>query len=200
MSAENILPSKQEIAKNANFTTIEDQPESYNEVWNKPAKKKPGFGMPLDGGHKINLPKICPACNKSFTAYVRAQKYCSKDCAKIFTSARNQNNRAKLNLSSRLNLSGGSVGKINENIVAIDLLKRGFAVYMAYEDTHPFDLLIYKDGIYKRVEVKTGIVLPSGFISVSGSGKLKKQIALNKHDILAVVCNLQDITYTPSFD
>jgi predicted nucleic acid-binding Zn ribbon protein len=142
--------------------------------------------------HKTQ-PKTCIICKKSFQAQNGRALTCSIECGKIHSSKRNIQARKMLNLGSKLGLKGGIIGKINENIVAIDLLKQGYGVYIAYEDTHPFDILAYKEGIYKRIEVKTGNYLPSGLKIVSGKHKLKEE----NYDILAIVTNLNEIEYRP---
>ena len=141
----------------------------------------------------------CLCCGKQFEYHQsnpnkRKTKYCSNECS-IKSNQQNQSKkRKKLNLARKLGLSGGVTGKINENIVAIDLLKKGFSVYLAYEDTHPLDLLAIKDNQILKIEVKTGIVLPSGLITYA-----MKKSQNKKHDILAVVTNLNDIKYNPPF-
>jgi len=141
-------------------------------------------------------PKKCIICGTSFQPHTKKSLCCSLECSKAHNIKRQSKKRQELNLGARLKLQGGVIGKINENIVAIDLLKRGFSVYIAYEDTHPFDLLALKNGKYTRVEVKTGIILPSGLRTASGKYKTKPE----NHDVLAVVYNLADIIYTPDIE
>lgn len=143
---------------------------------------------------------ICKNCQKVFYAHPSnpngsRTKYCSPECSQKAAIRRASENRAKDNLGSRLGLSGGKIGKINEQIVAIDLIKRGWNVYTAFEDTHPFDILAMNNGTMKRIEVKTAHILPSGTRVVVDPKK--KLFRVNQFDILASVDNLQNIVYKP---
>jgi len=84
------------------------------------------------------------------------------------------------------------IGEINEMVVCIDLIKRGYQVYRAFEPTHSFDILVIKDGKMLKIEVKTETVLPSG------SRCITKDIDPAKFDVLARVANLSEITYEPN--
>lgn len=80
--------------------------------------------------------------------------------------------------------NGGNTGKINEGLVAIDLIKHGYDIYSPYSPTHPFDILAIKNGVGYRVEVKTG--------NVNKEGKLlpyTSKLNINNFDILAVLYN-----------
>lgn len=139
-----------------------------------------------------NLNKICDFCGREYEAKTNNQKYCNKSCGIKSKSIKDGRKRSQLNLSSRLGLKSGVTGKINEMLVAIDLVKRGWCVYAAFEDTHPFYFLIMKDNKMFKVEVKTGRILNNGKISY-----VVKPSQKNKHDIVAVVTNLIDIKYIP---
>lgn len=141
--------------------------------------------------------KKCVFCGEQYQEHSNGSagarsKYCSWECSKKASSKRNVEKRRKINLGSRLGLSGGKIGKISEYVVAVDLIKKGWDVYTAFEDTHIFDILAIKDGKQIRVEVKTGILLPSG----RKIHKTKKG-QVGHHDILAVVTNLSEIDYHP---
>jgi len=99
-----------------------------------------------------------------------------------------------LNIGARLGLSGGKIGKTNQYIVAIDLLKKGWEVYTAFEDTHPFDLLCIRGYDLKKVEVKSATILPGGKrIIADPKGKVKS----GKYEIVASVDNFKNIVYQP---
>lgn len=147
----------------------------------------------------IYTPKhiVCKQCENEFIrdrskSTTNRQKYCSKECSLKAHSKKVIAQRRELNLGAKLNLSGGKIGKINEFIVAIDLLKRGYEVYSAFEDTHPFDILALKDDKLLKIEVKTANILPSG-LKIYAMKKNQEE----KHDILALVDNLQNIEYRP---
>ena len=123
--------------------------------------------------------------------------YCSEECSKKGNSIRQIEKRKNCNLQARLGLKPGAIGEINEKIVSIDLIKRGFKVYTAFEPTHPFDILAMKGERIIKVEVKTETVLPSGLGRVS----MKKTQGHGKtFDVLAKVRNLSDITYEPEIE
>lgn len=120
--------------------------------------------------------------------------YCSEDCAKRGNQRKQTEKRRQCNLQARLGLKGGTIGAINESVVAVDLVKRGWHVYTAFEPTHSFDILAVKSSRYVRVEVKTETVLPSGATSMA---QKKTQRPGESYDVLAKVQNLSDITYDP---
>lgn len=139
---------------------------------------------------------FCKICEKPIPRHRDAndrRSYCSEVCSKRAHQTRQLERRRNCNLQARLGLPGGSVGKINEMIVAVDLTKRGYDVYTPFSPTAPFDLLaVRSDGVTYKVEVKTETVLPSGTRLVA-----MKKGQKGKHDILAKVANLSEITYSP---
>ncbi len=144
--------------------------------------------------------KACEFCKKQFTTHPSSPnggrtRYCSSECSQKASVRRNTENRRNLNLGAKLGLSGGKIGKIAEFVTAIDLIKRDWNVYTAFEDTHPFDILAIKGERMLKIEVKTGTILPSGKVHYS-----MKKNQEQKHDILAVVTNLQDIKYEPEIE
>lgn len=146
---------------------------------------------------------VCKNCKNIFYAHPSnpngsRTKYCSQECSQKASIGRNTENRKKYNLGARLELSGGKIGKINEMIVAIDLIKKGWNVYTAFEDTHPFDILALKNGAQKRIEVKSATILPSGTRIVCDPKK--KLEDKSKYDTLASVDNLQNIIYEPAIE
>ena len=118
--------------------------------------------------------------------------YCSEECSKEGHQRDQLGRRRECNLQARLGLRGGTIGAINEQVVAIDLIKRGYEVYHAFDPTHPFDLLAIRGDLTLKIEVKTETVLPSGLRFLN-----MKKGQIGKHDILARVANLSEITYVP---
>lgn len=129
----------------------------------------------------------CKNCGKEISdkhANGRLKEFCSREC---YTKNKAKT-RKEINLSRRLGLSSGETGQINEMLVTIDLIKRGYKVFLPFDTTSAFDLLIYKDSLYKRVQVKTG--------SFNYNGKKLPIVLKNSEfDILAVVYQLNDIDY-----
>lgn len=143
--------------------------------------------------------KTCEWCKNEFYTHPsnpnsKRTKYCSPKCSQKASIRRNTENRKQLNLGRRLGLSGGKIGKINETVVAIDLLKKGWDVYTAFEDTHPFDILAIRENKVLKIEVKTANILPSGLRMITDP---KKKLDKNNHDVLASVDNLRNIVYEP---
>lgn len=138
----------------------------------------------------------CDYCRQKFEpfrTYSKRHIYCGKECSKKAHQQKQVQRRRQCNLQARLGLSGGAIGQINEAVVAIDLVKRGWQVYTAFEPTHPFDILAIKNGVQLKIEVKTETVLPSGHKYVA-----MKKNQHEKHDILAKVQSLgEQISYVP---
>lgn len=145
---------------------------------------------------KVTLqPKKCVVCNRLFQPHTKRSLCCSLQCSKDRAVKRNTANRRELNAGARLGLSAGKIGKINQYIVAIDLLKKGWEVYSAFEDTHPFDLLCIRGYDLRKVEVKSATILPGGKrIIADPKGKVKS----GKYEIVASVDNFTNIVYSPT--
>ena len=76
-----------------------------------------------------------------------------------------------------------TVGAAFELVVAADLMMRGFAVFRAMSPACSCDLAVMLGDTMRRVEVKTGHVMPSGELT---HGPLRKRIG-EQFDILAIV-------------
>ncbi len=94
--------------------------------------------------------------------------YCSSVC-------RREDRLSKTKCFSRHGLSSGEICELTEGLVSIDMMRAGWKVYKPFDRTHPFDLLVFKDGEYKRVQVKA--------LGKNGKPVLQN----NEHDILALV-------------
>mgnify|MGYP001583111747 CR=1 FL=1 len=100
---------------------------------------------------------------------------------------------AKVKLRKGLNplISTGTLGAIQELIVAEDLLSSGYAVFRAVSPACSCDLVRLKDGKLERVEVTTG--------QITSLGKRTFPIHNPKdYDIIAVVWPDRLISYFPS--
>lgn len=126
--------------------------------------------------------KQCVECRGTFRPARELQIYCSKICARETDGSR----RFK-----RLNLSTATVGALGELEVCVDLLKRGYAVFRAVSPSCPFDLVIFKNGDYFKVEVTTGHIGRNGKIAHAKKDK-------DRFDILAI-CTERGIHYQPGF-
>lgn len=76
----------------------------------------------------------------------------------------------------------GATGAASEMVVGADLLMAGYEVYRAMSPSSPCDLLIMKDGVTRRVEVRTGRRNPTtGSVFCPTSQK-----DVGRYDVLAI--------------
>lgn len=93
--------------------------------------------------------KKCENCQEVISTdrpFYNNRKFCSKRCSRIKYGY----------LGNRLNLETGTLGAMSELIAAADLIARGYEVYRALSPSSKSDLVVIKDGVIKRVEVRTG--------------------------------------------
>jgi len=88
--------------------------------------------------------RICKNCGVAFEPNTTNQIYCNKSCKKYFTYTDVCSN------------SRGNTGQVAEYLVASDLMLKKWYVYKCLGVNSPFDLYAYRDGVEKRIEVKTG--------------------------------------------
>ena len=125
----------------------------------------------------------CKNCGAIFKPNNASQIYCKKDCKKYFTYTDVCSN------------STGNTGQVSEHLVAVDLMLKKWYVYKCLGVNSPFDLYAYRDGVHKRIEVKTGRIN-----NVTGKLCYPKPRA-EDFNVLAV-CNLSSreiIYYNKSF-
>ena len=135
----------------------------------------------------LKLLNKCLSCGNEIegkNANGSVKKYCSRQCYHNLKKLE----RKETNLSRRLGLKSGETGQINEMLVTINLIKRGYKVFVPFDTTCSFDLLAYKEGNYKKVQVKTGTYNYN-------NSKLPVVLKNSDYDILAVVYQLSDIDY-----
>jgi len=130
--------------------------------------------------------KTCEECEKDLEG-IRPRnprrKFCSPKCARIsYIKMYAGNNPIK-------GISAGTVGAVNELVVSIDLLRKGFAVFRAISPCCPVDLAVLIDGKLIKIEVTTGYVTPKG--------KLVFPRHHGGHDVMAVVVGESEIHYLP---
>lgn len=89
-------------------------------------------------------------------------------------------------------MPNGTVGAVSELIVSVDLMRKGYHVFRALSAHCPCDLIAMDAGRVIRIEVRTGIVNPTGSISYPRSG-------LSKHayDVMAIVIRGVEVQYIP---
>lgn len=128
---------------------------------------------------------VCIQCGLPYTPYVRMgicrQKYCSKKCSA-------EANR--FDCSSGLGLSTGTVGAIAELEISTDLLKKGYEVFRALSPSCSCDILILKNGVSRKIEVRSG--------SRTKTGKLIHPNKNFRADMWAIfVHRTKEIIYIP---
>jgi hypothetical protein len=84
----------------------------------------------------------------------------------------------------------------------LDLYEQGFTLLNPVTEHAPFDLVAYKDGVFKRIQVKYKSVDKSGGITVhfrscwaDKNGTHMKQINKNEIDLFCVYCPDTDNCY-----
>lgn len=133
--------------------------------------------------HPYKINKICDICKNFYEAIRNNQKYC-KECG-----LKKQSYRTKFNENLNANITTGTIGTIAELEVCCDLLKKGYEVFRAVSSSCSCDLAILKNGVLKRIEVKTGYRTRINSLYYPKS---------NKTDIMAIVIHKeQKIIYEP---
>jgi PD-(D/E)XK endonuclease len=88
--------------------------------------------------------------------------------------------------------STSTTGAISELIVAADLLRRGYEVFRAVSPGCSCDLAVLRDGVLKRIEVRTGS-RHTGALTFSS-----KAHEAHRYDVMAVcVPETGEIVYSP---
>jgi len=136
--------------------------------------------------HKQRVEKKCPVCGYIFLGKQK-QIYCSIKCRTDKILKDNQ-----VGPEFRI-LTNGTKGALNEFIVIVDLLKKGYEVFRAVSQDSSCDLAILKDKKLLRVEVTSAWTSAGGKIIRS-----KKKITSGKNDILATIYHGDKIDYFPN--
>ena len=100
--------------------------------------------------HRKRYPKdkACKKCEKVFSPGAFNQKFCSSPCRNGFYDG--------LKGRGIETICPTTVGAVAELTVAIDLLRAGWAVFRALSPACFCDLVAIKDGITRKIEVRTG--------------------------------------------
>lgn len=102
--------------------------------------------------------KVCVVCAKDYKTNQPNRKFCSEDC-------NNQNLIIKWGRSSDKSIASATVGAISEMMVGAYFMKKGYATFRALSPACLCDLIVFKDGVFKRIEVRTGYKALNGKIS-----------------------------------
>lgn len=84
----------------------------------------------------------------------------------------------------------------------VDLYEKGYMILVPYTEHSPFDLVIYKDGIFKRVQVKYRELNEKGILEIrfrssysTANGVAIKSVDKEEIDIYCVYCPQTDLCY-----
>ena len=130
-------------------------------------------------------PRICRECRREFKGQYN-QALCSKRCRDTFR------NREKFAPDS-IQLPTASVGAISELRVAADLLAKGYEVFRAVSAACSCDLVVMKNGITLRIEVRSSFRIPT-------TGKIsrpKSSRDAGRQDVFAFCLSDGEIVYEP---
>jgi len=126
--------------------------------------------------------KVCKQCGIPFEG-VCNQLYHSQGCARL----------ARYGRTPRLypELSTGKIGAISELRVCADLLAKGYDIFRAVSPSCPCDLVAFKQGTLKRIEVRTATKTQDGELNFPLAEKDR-----GRFDHLAAVLK-DEIIYVP---
>ncbi|MCI0763617.1 group I intron-associated PD-(D/E)XK endonuclease [Bacillus sp. TL12] len=84
----------------------------------------------------------------------------------------------------------------------VDLYEKGYMILVPYTEHSPFDLVIYKDGVFKRVQVKYRELNEKGILEIrfrssysTSNGVAIKSVDKEEIDIYCVYCPQTDLCY-----
>ncbi len=93
---------------------------------------------------------ICIGCGSEFKNNYKHDRYCSNECrTKIYTEKAGREAWQK-------ELSSATVGAVSEMMVALYLMKKGYAVFRALSPSCFCDLIAIKDSKILKIEARTG--------------------------------------------
>lgn len=133
--------------------------------------------------------RICRNCQKGFISKRPNALVCSDECR--LNWALGKSRRFSLD-----RLSNGTVGAISEMVVAVDLMKKGYAVFRSLSPACFCDLMAVKGDSSLRVEVKTGYESETGRVHFPKSNRPFDILATYVRETERIVYYGQD--YKPS--
>jgi PD-(D/E)XK endonuclease len=96
---------------------------------------------------------VCPICGTMFQKKRRSHRYCSRVC-QLAAWKRPPSG-----------LPPSTVGTMAELATCNNLLGDGYSVYRSITPNSPFDLVAYRDGKVRLIEVRTGFLSPSSEVA-----------------------------------
>lgn len=131
---------------------------------------------------------ICPKCGRSHYGLIKPLK---DPCSKICRQESNKRKMRQLNPKIPVSKLRGAISELR---VATDLMEKGYEVFLAASPYTSCDLIVIKNGLPARIEVKTA--------RYSGPKKgINSPLILNKfnYEILALVLS-DKIKYKPALE
>lgn len=89
--------------------------------------------------------------------------------------------------SVKYGVSVGTMGAINELVICVFLMRKGYQVFRNMSVNGDTDIITLKDGEFKKVQVTTGYRKKNGYVSHSKKKKVAKDM------IVAIVIGENDI-------
>ncbi|MBJ8004892.1 hypothetical protein BWGOE4_44870 [Bacillus mycoides] len=84
----------------------------------------------------------------------------------------------------------------------VDLYEKGYMILTPQTEHSPFDLVVYKDGLFKRVQVKYRELNPRGILEVrfrssysTANGVATKEVNKEEIDVYCIYCPQTDLCY-----
>lgn len=102
---------------------------------------------------KVRHDITCTQCGVGFQHSHQSTKVCSEKCRK-------ERNNIITGRKSRLEIPTGTVGSVSEMLVAVDLMRKGYAVFRALSPACFCDLICIKNGTVLKIECRTGYKHP----------------------------------------
>jgi hypothetical protein len=99
---------------------------------------------------------LCPTCGDFFKPRDERQKFCSKRCFGRYQREMELAKRPLLIGEINPDLAPCTIGAVGELLVAADLLRQGWAVFRAVSPACFCDLVAYRKGILRFIEVRSG--------------------------------------------
>ena len=112
------------------------------------------------------------------------RKYCSPACA------RKHHRELYRPRTTMLGVASATVGTVSELLVAVKLMENGWSVFKSLSPASAFDLIAFKNGVMKKVEVKTGHRWKDGKVSFPKHPH-------SHHDHMAIVVEAGEILFNP---
>ncbi|MGE7883435.1 group I intron-associated PD-(D/E)XK endonuclease [Bacillus sp. NPDC094077] len=84
----------------------------------------------------------------------------------------------------------------------VDLYEKGYMILTPQTEHSPFDLVVYKDGVFKRVQVKCRELNSRGILEVrfrssysTANGVITKEVNKGEIDVYCIYCPQTDLCY-----